>query len=334
MGEPAHPLRWGIIGAGNVAEFKGGPALQQAAGSTVLAVMRRDAEQAAAVAARLGVPRVYSTLEGILADPEIDAVYIATPVVHHCSQTIAAAEAGKHVLVEKPMGMNRAECAQMIAACRAHGVRLGVAYYRRFYPVIRHAQALLASGALGDIIAARAQYVTAHVPRGAPTPDWRLQPAISGGGCLADVGVHRLDLLLALLGPADAVSAFTDAPAPGEAERIASVHMHMRSGAHAACTVVWGSEGFCDELEIIGRAGRLVITSLDRGQLSIFRAQGVEAQQFPAMRPTHLGIVQDFVAAVREQRDPEVSGEQGMAVSALLDAAYQSARLRQLVRVA
>jgi predicted dehydrogenase len=333
MAVPAHELRWGIIGAGNVAEHKGGPALQQAEGSTLLAVMRRDAEQAAAFAARMDVPRVYSTLDSILSDPDIDAVYIATPVAYHCSQTIAAAAAGKHVLVEKPMGMNRDECAQMIAACQRHGVRLGVAYYRRFYPVIQHVRTLLDAGALGEILVARAQYVTSHVPHTTPTMDWRLQPALSGGGSLADVGVHRLDLLLALLGPARAVSAFTDGSEPHSVEKTASVLMHMHSGAHASCTILWGSDSFCDELEIIGRDGRLAVTSLDQGQLSIACGRDVEELRFPPMRPTHLGIVRDFVTAVQHQREPEVAGEQGMATSALLEAAYLSARSGQVIRM-
>jgi predicted dehydrogenase len=333
MSVATHNLRWGIIGAGDVAEHKGGPALQQVEGSTILAVMRRNVEQAAAFAARMGVPRVYGTLDGILSDPDIDAVYIATPVAYHCSQTIAAATAGKHVLVEKPMGMSSDECARMIAACRHHGVRLGVAYYRRFYPVIRHVRMLLEAGELGEILMARAQYVTSHVPRTTPVPDWRLQPALSGGGSLADVGVHRLDLLLALLGPARALSALTDAAEPHGVEQAASVLIHMHSGAHASCSILWGSDSFCDELEIIGRHGRLIVTSLDQGQLSVTRGRDVEALQFPPMRPTHLGIVRDFVDAVQHRREPEVAGEQGMATSALLEAAYLSARSGQVIRL-
>jgi predicted dehydrogenase len=122
-------IRWGIIGAGDIARKQTARAIGVAQNSRLLAVMRRDLSAARAFAAEFGAPRAYDRVEALLADPEIDAVYIATPVHAHAEQTLAAARAGKHVLVEKPMALSTAECRAMVAACRAAGVRLMVCYW-------------------------------------------------------------------------------------------------------------------------------------------------------------------------------------------------------------
>lgn len=116
-------IHWGIIGCGDVTEVKSGPALQKAGGSQLAAVMRRSGELAADYARRHGVPRWYDGAAGLIADPGVDAVYIATPPSTHMEYTLAAAQAGKPVYVEKPMGLNTAECEAMIAACGQAGFR-------------------------------------------------------------------------------------------------------------------------------------------------------------------------------------------------------------------
>ncbi len=124
-------LRWGIIGCGNVAETKGGPALYGVEGSELVAVMSRSAEKGADFAQRHGARRHYTSVADLLSDDEVDAVYVATPPHLHAEQTVLAAEAGKHVLCEKPMALTVAECETMVAACRDAGVELWIAYYRR-----------------------------------------------------------------------------------------------------------------------------------------------------------------------------------------------------------
>lgn len=315
-------MRWAAIGYGDVVEFKSGPALQQAPDSQLLGLTGRNQQRARAFAARFGVERVYLTVDELLADPEVDAVYIATPVDSHCAYTIVAAAAGKHVLVEKPMALNQDECARMIAACRAANVRLGVAYYRRRYPAVWQAHTLLTTGAIGRPIAARAQCATR---RNAPTgDDWRLRPAQSIGGSLADIGSHRLDLLLYLLGPARAVSA-TSNTGPGVAEDAATVIANFANGAQATCGIYWNAGAFCDDLEIIGTDGRLLLSPLEAGELRLYRGDSlVEHWQLGMMRPTHRGLVEDFIAAVREGREPVCGGVDGAATNAFLLGAYAS----------
>ena len=124
-------IRWGIIGCGNVTEVKSGPGFQKAAGSALVAVMRRDAALARDYAARHGVPKWYDNAHALVNEPDVDAVYVATPPSSHREYALLAARAGKTVYVEKPMALNHAECLEMIAACRAAGTPLFVAYYRR-----------------------------------------------------------------------------------------------------------------------------------------------------------------------------------------------------------
>ena len=142
-------LRWGLIGCGDIAQKRVAPALRDLTSCDLLAVTRSRADLAESFANQFGADKWYPAWQELLDDAEIDAVYIATPVHVHAPQTIAAAEAGKHVLCEKPMAMNVKECDQMIAAARANGVTLGVAYYRHFYPVVMRAKELIAAGAIG-----------------------------------------------------------------------------------------------------------------------------------------------------------------------------------------
>src|SRR5687767_6713108 len=139
-------LRWGLIGCGDIARRNVAPALRDLANCELLAVSRANYEKAESFAREFGARRWYERWQDLIGDEEIDAVYVATPVHLHALQTIAAAEAGKHVLCEKPMAMNAGECDRMIAASQAHQVKLGLAYYRHFYPAISRIKELLAAG--------------------------------------------------------------------------------------------------------------------------------------------------------------------------------------------
>jgi predicted dehydrogenase len=148
-------IRWGLVGAGDIAVKRVAPALATAENSELVAVSRRQAERAEEFARSFGAQRWYATWEELVRDDGIDAVYVATPVHLHAPIAVAAAEAGKHVLCEKPMALDLAECDRMIAAADASGVRLGIAYYRHFYPVIARIRELLASGAIGAPVVAQ-----------------------------------------------------------------------------------------------------------------------------------------------------------------------------------
>src|SRR6267142_1492156 len=148
-------LGWGLIGCGDIAQKRVAPAIRDSPSSELIAVNRAQSDLAASFAKQFGARRWYLDWKKLLRDEEIDAVYIATPVHLHAAQAIAAAEAGKHVLCEKPMAMNVRECDQMIEACRTNKVKLGVAYYRHFYPVVKRLKAIIKSGEIGTPVLAQ-----------------------------------------------------------------------------------------------------------------------------------------------------------------------------------
>ena len=193
---------WGIIGAGSVCRVKSAPAMNKIPGSRIVAVMRRTGEKARDFAALHNIPRWYDDADALLADPEVNAVYIATPPGSHRELTLKAAAAGKPVYVEKPMARTWQECRDMITACEEAGVPLFVAYYRRMLPNYRKIKELVDGGVIGDV---RSVHIRMNRPA---NPDldrnpanWRVKPELAGGGYFYDLASHQLDFLDYLLGP-------------------------------------------------------------------------------------------------------------------------------------
>jgi len=306
---------------------KSGPALRDVAGSSFKAVLGRDPARAAAFAKEFGLEKSYANLDELLADKEIDAVYIATPVDSHASYAVAAAASGKHVLVEKPMAFSHPDGLAMVRAAAEGNVLLGVAYYRRAWPVIQRVRELLAHKAIGNVLQVRAQVAAKRAPASATSGDWRTEIHKAIGGSLADMGSHRIDLLYYLFGPIHRVHALTDAGHNLRAEDSATVLLSFVSGVQAALSVTWNATSPCDIIDIIGDQGRILIDPLEEGVLCLERP-GVapEVEEFGEVRPTHHDIVTDFVAAINEKRDPICSGIESVAVNAILLAAYESAR--------
>src|SRR3954470_15565388 len=193
-------VRWGIIGCGDVTEVKSGPGFQKAEGSELVAVMRRDGEKARDYARRHGVARAYDRAEDLIADPQVDAVYVATPPSTHAELALAVGAAGKPCLVEKPMARTHAECVRMIDAFAARGLPLWVAYYRRALPRYVLVRELLTAGAIGSVTSVRVD-VRAPLAHGAASAGWRFDPAVAGGGLFFDLASHCFDLLDFLVGP-------------------------------------------------------------------------------------------------------------------------------------
>jgi len=190
--DPSQPIRWGILGCGDVTEIKSGPALQNAQGSTVTAVMRRDGEKAADYAARHNVPKHYDDVSKLVNDEEVDAIYVATPPSSHAEHTIAAAHAGKPVLCEKPMGTELIDCERMARACEINKVSLVIAFYRRALPRFEKLRELVQGGDIGDPRTVRVCQYRKHSDL---TQAWKTDPEINGGGLFVDMQTHTLDWL-------------------------------------------------------------------------------------------------------------------------------------------
>jgi predicted dehydrogenase len=195
-------IKWGIIGCGDVTEVKSGPAFNKVPDSSLVAVMRRDAKKAADYGARHGVPSWYDDAQQLINDPDVNAVYVATPPIYHEEYTIAALKAGKPVYVEKPMALSEAACRRMVEAAIANNTKLSVAHYRRGMPLYLKVKELLDAGVIGKVLFVNLQILQ---PPGSGiivnTPEnWRVNPAISGGGLFHDLSPHQLDLMIYYFG--------------------------------------------------------------------------------------------------------------------------------------
>lgn len=195
-------VRWGIIGCGDVAEIKSGPAFQQCADSELSAVMRRNGAKAKDFARRHQVPHWYNNAEALLKNDAINAVYIATPPAYHLQYTLQAIEAGKHIYLEKPMVRTTTEAQEIVAAMKGKNLKVTVAHYRRKLHAFLKVKSLLDENAIGAV-----RYVDIQIlqpPKSdmiATTEEnWRVNPEISGGGLFYDLAPHQLDLMFTYFG--------------------------------------------------------------------------------------------------------------------------------------
>lgn len=191
-------INWGIIGCGDVTEVKSGPAFNKVANSSLVAVMRRNAAKAADYAKRHNVSRWYTNADELIADPQVNAIYIATPPDSHEVYTIAALNAGKPVYVEKPMALNYAAAKNISRAAADKNIPLVVAHYRREQPLFKKVKALIKEKIIGDCLLARLEFSAPPLtPQQLATThyDWRVNPTISGGGLFHDLAPHQLDLM-------------------------------------------------------------------------------------------------------------------------------------------
>ena len=245
-------VNWGIVGCGNVCERKSGPAMYKTPHSALAAVMRRDAEKAADFARRHNVPKSYTDAAALIADPEVDIVYVATPPGTHRELAVQALEAGKPVYVEKPMAMNHAECLEMIAAAEKAGQKLFVAYYRRALPYFLKVKELLDGGSVGQPLTAEVRLLRPERPedRDPARLPWRLRREVGGEGYFHDLAPHTLDILDFLLGEiADARGCKSNLGGFYDVADTVTAAFRFRSGVHGDRNVVFrrpapGRRGF------------------------------------------------------------------------------------------
>ena len=316
-------VRWGLVGAGDIAEKRVAPALAYTARSELVAISRRRAELAKSFADRFGARFSCATWQELVAAEEIDAVYVATPVNLHAPITIRAAEAGKHVLCEKPMALSVADCDGMIGAAAANGVKLGVAYYRHLYPMITRVKTLLAEGAIGNPVTAQINAFERFDPGPDHPRSWLLDPRQAGGGPMFDFGCHRIEVLVNLFGKVTEVRSILTNTAYGrEVEDTATASFGFESGTVATLTVSHAAAEPQDTLHIFGREGSIHIPKLNGSELCIIR-RGTEAvEQHPAPGNLHQPLIEQFITAVLHGDEPVVGGQSGREVNRLLEAIY------------
>lgn len=299
-------IRWGIIGCGDVTEIKSGPAFNRIEGSSLVAVMRRDGDKARDYAQRHGVPRWYDDAAALIADQDVDAVYVATPPSTHKSYALTVIAAGKPVYVEKPMARDHAECQAIFHAGQRAGVPVFVAYYRRCLPRFRKVRELLLDQrAIGVPRLVNVVLHEPHHPRyhDAEQLPWRVQPQLSGGGIFIDIGCHTLDILDWLFGPIVAASGQASNQL-GAYPAEDSVAMSFAFAHGLLGTGVWqfGSYRHEDRVEVIGDTGRIVFATFGDSPIRVENAQG--AHEFAIANPTHIQqpLIETIVADLRGQQ--------------------------------
>ena len=313
-------IRWGIIGCGDVTEVKSGPGFRKADHSELVAVMRRDGKLAEDYARRHNVARWYDDADALIADPEVDAVYVATPPSSHKDYTLRAAAAGKPVYVEKPMAMNHAECLEMISACRAADMPLFVAYYRRALERFLRIKALLEDGAIGTPrFVNTLLYQENRVEPDVDVP-WRVLPDIAGGGLFVDLASHTLDFLDFALGPIRSARGFA-ANQGGHypAEDIVCGAFEFESGVLGTGSWCFTAFEEVDQTEIIGTAGKIAFSTFDDTPIRLTTADGIE--EISIAYPDHIQqpLIQSIVGALNGMGSCPSSGESGARTAGIVE---------------
>ena len=316
-------IRWGIIGCGNVTEVKSGPPLQLTPHSSLMAVMRRNSALAMDYAQRHHVPKWYSNADELIYDPDVNAVYIATPPDTHLEYAVKAMLAGKPVYVEKPMCRTYSECLEMLKVSEETGIPVFVAYYRRALPGFLKVKELVESGAVGSV---RLVNVRFYRPMkndlvGSDLP-WRLLPEISGGGLLFDLASHTLDFLDYVFGPIGKIkaNAFNQADCY-VAEDIVLANWKHEFGV--AGTGSWcfttSDNNIVDEVEIIGERGRIIFSTFEFSPVVLDNING--HQEFPFEKPLHVQsyLMANIVASLRGEGESPSTGKTAARTNLVLD---------------
>lgn len=331
-------IGWGLIGASTIARQWMIPAINAQQDSRVVAISSGSPDRAKSYAAEFGIARAFEQSADVLTDPGVQVVYISTTNEQHAPLAIAAANAGKHVLCEKPLALTVTDARRMIAACRQAGVVLGTNHHLRNAVTHRTLRRLIAENAVGDVLSARVFHAV-HLPPA--LQGWRIDRPDAGGGVILDITVHDVDTLRFVLGDDDVEEATALTAAHGLAQHgledtVMGV-LRFQSGVlvqfHDAFTTRFAGTG----LEIHGSSGSLiarnVMTQQALGEIILRTESGEEI--ISLAEPTNLyeRSVARFNSAVQGQGVPAASGEDGMKSLATALAVRASAAEGRAVRV-
>ncbi len=340
-------VRWAFVGAGRHAELWIAPAVAGASNAEAVGVWSRQPENAAAFAARHGIPKVYSSLESAVADPSVDAVFVSTPNSLHGPHTLAALRAGKHVLCEKPMAVSVAEAREMVAAARSARVQLGLGFHLRHHELLVEARGRVESGDVGDILYATAQFnlTSSPPPRvNIPHAPWKRDPVQMGGAAaLMGMGVHVVDVLRFLIGQEIvAVSAFAVDYRPElPLETFAQVLLEFDGGAQGHLSYGGRFPLSKNDIVLYGSKARIVAEGVvdvrTGGSLHVSVPDGpagsrTETHQ-PVLVDNYQREIEAFSAAIETDEPFRASGVDGLRSVEVQTAIIESQRTGKRVSV-
>lgn len=328
-------LRWAVIGASGFARRRGIPAIMEAANCSLSVIASQSS--AAEAARQFGVDAARS-LEEVLARDDVDAVYLCTPVHLHRPQAVACAQAGKHILSEKPIALNEADARPMAEAAVKAGVLLREAFMMRYHQGHQAVARIIGQGLIGRPVLARASFAFDYPPN---PKAWRQVLALGGGGCLMDVGTHAFDLLEMILGPIKTVGCRTaNLVYEYEAEDTADCLVEFESGAHGFVDTSFCIPGLYHPtaLEICGPIGGIeaigTIGQESKGEVRLLRrdeAYGAYRDIPFDQKNQYVSQFEDFAEAVA--RGDKTDAHRVTHVIRIVDAAYESARTGRFVEV-
>lgn len=295
-------VKWGFIGCGEVTEKKSSPAFGLIEGSEVVAVMSRDKEKAKSYAERHGIKKYYSDAQALVSDPEVTAVYIATPPSSHATFAIMAMKAGKPAYIEKPLSADYEDCLRINRISQLTGIPCFVAFYRRYLPYFERVREIVTSKDFGKVLTVQIRF--AVPPRdldytsGKELP-WRLQPEVAGGGgYFYDLAAHQIDLLQYWFGPI--------IEAEGYAQNMAG--LYKVEDTFNACfrfnNGLTGSASWCfvahksarrDRISIVGTKGKIVFSVFDYEPIVLDTEEGHEEIVIPNPPHVQMGLIEKVV---------------------------------------
>lgn len=318
-------INWGIIGCGDVTEVKSGPAFNKVKNSKLIAVMRRDAAKAKDYAQRHHVPKWYNDAAQLINNPEVNAIYVATPPLSHEEYTLAALQAGKPVYVEKPMAVNKAAAERMLKAAAENNIKLCVAHYRREQPMFKKIKELLQTKAIGDVRFVNLQFLKSAVTAAEleqPKTKWRVDPAIAGGGLFHDLAPHQLDLMLNYFGKIKTASGI--ALNQGElyaADDIVSGNILFENGVifHGLWCFTVGAGEEKDLCEVIGTEGKISFSVFGDYTITVTRNGKTETIQFDKLEHVQQPMINKVVEYFLDESSNPCSAADGVEVMKIID---------------
>ncbi|MGC4038950.1 MAG: Gfo/Idh/MocA family oxidoreductase [Chitinophagaceae bacterium] len=319
-------IKWGMIGCGNVTEKKSGaPAINKVPHSQLVAVMARNIDKAIDYAKRHNVPRCYDNVDALINDPEVNAVYIATPPDVHLEYTEKALKAGKPVYVEKPMARNFEECEEMNRISRETGVSLFVAFYRRTLPYFRQLKELIDQKVIGE---PRVINIVLHWQAYAeevgenPKPRWRVFPEISGGGHFHDLAPHQLDFLEYAFGPIKYATGIAKNQAHlYAADDIVIANFEFESGVlgNGSWCYTVNNEQRIDQCQIVGSMGKITFSFFEPVPIKVETADSIKEYHAPYPPHVQQPLLETIVSELRGEGKCPSTGETGARANWLMD---------------
>jgi 1,5-anhydro-D-fructose reductase (1,5-anhydro-D-mannitol-forming) len=342
--QTAQKVGWALLGLGRHAERSVVPQMKRAVGAQLAAVISRDPQRAAELARQYGFAKSYISLAEALADPKVDAIYDASPDGLHAGNAIAASQAGKHVLVEKPLASSVADGERAIAECQRRKVVLGVVFNQRHEAAHIEAKRLVAAGRIGDVVSATVPLPLPRTASQEPQPprggNWRADPKMRPGGIASSIGDHAFDTLAYIVGSdIQEVFAFTDSAPP---ERFAAILLRLAGGAIGTATASFKTPYARRPIEIHGAKGSLIVEDSyaylvgpresPKPRITIVDENGSETLSFPPNECFRLEI-ERFQRAIAGDAMPMTTPEEALRAVAIVEAIYESAREGRAVRI-